>query len=434
MGLFLWKEPYISHPRDINITPAEIKLSTFSIESTNSVETNIDPRIALTYDRRISAKVYQRAIETAIKKGKYIPGIHTSLTKLGSTYTTIPPTTPQSKTRLTIFGIHLISSVYMGYNLVMDVFALVILIIVIFVGFTAIYLFFKSDLNALRQTLEGTKDSVSTSLAQNTQDINARLIRATEVIGELKREAGAFSEIGRGMRDLQEYLRSPKLRGNIGEMVLSDLLSQMFPKGSYHLQHSFKSGDKVDVAIKTGGGLLPVDSKFPMENFQKMHAVENEGEVEVYKKAFIRDIKTHIKAISSKYILPSEGTLDFALMYIPSESVFYEMVGEEKLMSYSRDLRVYPVSPNTLYAALQTILLSYEGQKIEEKAKEVFRMLRAIQKDHEKTAVDLSTLGTHINNAHNKFEDVSHGFNSLGQKLETTRALTGDEAKKIQDK
>lgn len=313
----------------------------------------------------------------------------------------------------------------------MDILTLFVVVLVLISGFVALYLFFKSDLQSLRESIDTTKDTVSSSLAKNTSDIHDRLLQATREIGELKRETGAFTEVSRGMKELHEFLRSPKLRGNIGEMVLKDLISQMFPKSSYKLQHQFKSGERVDAAITTDAGLLPIDSKFPMENFQRLAAATS-NEREIYKKAFMRDIRTHIGAIAKKYILPAENTLDFALMYIPSESVFYELVGIEELMTYSRELRVYPVSPNTLYAALQTILLSFEGRKIESRAKEVFQSLRAIAKDFEKTRDDLAILGGHISKAHGKFEDVDSRFSSLGRKLDSTRSLSSSEDKLLE--
>jgi DNA recombination protein RmuC len=291
--------------------------------------------------------------------------------------------------------------------------------------------FFKDDLKSLKSSVDSTKDTINASLQVNTRDINDRLLRATEVIGELKREAGAFSEVSRSMKDLQDYLRSPKLRGNIGEMVLKDLISQMFPVSSYELQHAFKSGSIVDAIIKTDAGLLPIDSKFPMENFQKLMAAISPSEQDSLRKAFARDIRAHVTAISKKYILPEENTLDFALMYIPSESVFYEVASTDELMDFARENRVYPVSPNTLYAALQTILLSFEGKKIEQKAKEVFKLMRGIQKDFIKTSDTMTTLGSHLTNAYNKFSDVQSQFNSIGQKLSSTRELTGDTDEKL---
>ncbi len=321
----------------------------------------------------------------------------------------------------------------MHYNVSMEVTTFTLIIAFLLLGFMLLILkLFKDDLRSLRTSIDATKDTVNTTLSANTKDISDRLLHAAEVIGELKREAGAFTEVSRSMKDLHEYLRSPKLRGNIGEMVLKDLISQIFPVSSYQLQYTFKSGEKVDAVIKTDAGLLPIDSKFPMENFQKMMSAENKSDQEIFRKSFTRDIKGHVTAIAKKYILPEENTLDFALMYIPSESVFYEVASSEELMNFSRTSRVYPVSPNTLYAALQTILLSFEGKKIEAKAKEVFKLLRAIQKDYVKTTDTMNTLGSHLTNAYNKFSDAQSQFNTLGQKLDSTRSITGDlEAEKL---
>lgn len=317
----------------------------------------------------------------------------------------------------------------------MEVTTLTFIIVLFLVGFMLLVLkFFRDDLKALRSSVDLTKDTINSSLTLNTKDINDRLLRATEVIGDLKREAGAFSEVSRSMKDLQDYLKSPKLRGNIGEMVLKDLISQMFPVSSFELQHAFKSGSIVDAIIKTDAGLLPIDSKFPMENFQKLMSTTAKTEQDALRKAFFRDIRAHVTAISKKYILPEENTLDFALMYIPSESVFYEVASSDELMDFARNSRVYPVSPNTLYAALQTILLSFEGKKIEQKAKEVFKLMRGIQKDFGKTSDSMITLGSHLTNAYNKFSDVQTQFNSIGQKLSSTRQLTGDSEEKLLEK
>lgn len=276
--------------------------------------------------------------------------------------------------------------------------------------------------------LQRSNKDVSDTLQQNTRAISDRLDRAAQVIGALQKEAGQFSEIGRSMRDLQDFLKSPKLRGNIGEEVLRDLIGQMFPRNSFHLQYGFKSGDKVDAALKTDAGLLPIDSKFPMENFQRMIKAENEDEKRRFKLSLIADVKKHIKTISQKYILPEEGTMDFALMYIPSEAVFYEVANIPSLTEFARNNRVYPVSPTTLYVHLQTILLSFEGKKIESRSKEVFRMLRAIQTDYQKTEGALSVLGKHLQNAYNQMSNVLSGFTLLGQKLSSTKNL-GDGTK-----
>ena len=292
-------------------------------------------------------------------------------------------------------------------------------------------------LRANQDLLQKSNKNITDTLQKNTEAISTRLDRAARVIGDLQKEAGQFSEIGRSMRDLQEFLKSPKLRGNIGEEVLKDLISQMFPKSSFHLQYSFKSGEKVDAALRTDAGLLPIDSKFPMENFQRIVKAETEAERKKARTAFVSDVKKHIKVISQKYILPEEGTMDFALMYIPSEAVFYEVANIPDLTDFARSYRVYPVSPSTLYAHLQTILLSFEGKKIEARSREVFRLLRAIKKDYEKTESSLSVLGKHLQNAYNQMSNVLSGFTLLGQKLSSTEAIgegTKEEVKQLKIK
>lgn len=288
-------------------------------------------------------------------------------------------------------------------------------------------------LKIVQETMRGTTGDVARLMQENTKQLNQRLDTASQVIGDLKRNLGEMSEVGRGIRSLQEFLQSPKLRGNIGEQVLADMIGQSFPKNSIYLQHAFKSGLKVDAALKTDGGLLCIDSKFPMENFRLMHKGETEREREIARKTFTSDVKKHINDISRKYILPEEETMDFALMYIPSESVYYEIVNIEELMEYSRKLRVYPVSPNTLYAHLQVILTSLQGKQMEKKSHQVLQLLHAAGKDYEKVEESLSVLGGHIGNAYNKFSEVQNKSVLLGQKLNSSVLLEEAEPKELSD-
>ncbi len=281
----------------------------------------------------------------------------------------------------------------------------------------------ESTNKTLNEAMRTSSHDMTKILQENSKQLNERLDKAATVIGDVGKEVGKMSEIGRNMRELQEFLKSPKLRGNIGEQVLKDLISQMFPKSSFHLQYQFKSGERVDAAIQTDAGILPIDSKFPMENFQKMAKSQTEAEKESFQKEFVRDVKKHIDAISKKYILPEEGTMDFALMYVPSESVYYELVNITDVMDYARRARVYIVSPSTLYAHLQTILLSFEGKKIESQSKKVFQVLRALMIDYGKVEEGLGVLGRHINNASSQFHNVTTGFVQLGQKLNSTKQL-----------
>ncbi len=314
-----------------------------------------------------------------------------------------------------------------------------ILLLVLLIGLFVLFLFIYKRISEIKKQthdptllewLKTMQNSISsnssqmvTTLQENSRQLNARLEKAAEMMQHVGREVGQMNEIGRSMKELQDFLKSPKLRGNIGEQVLKDLISQVFPKNSFHLQYEFKSGERVDAAIKTDAGILPIDSKFPMENFQKFCRAENAQEKQVFKKEFGRDVRRHIDVIAKKYILPDEGTMDFALLYVPSESVFYEIVNMDDLLNYAKDKRVYIVSPSTLYAHLQTILLSFEGRKIAEQSKEVFRLLRGLQLDFEKVQASMDVLGKHIGNSSNQYSNVQKGFSGIGQKIESVKYL-----------
>jgi len=307
-----------------------------------------------------------------------------------------------------------------------------VVILVFVVGFWWLSRRLKPDENLIRiiSDLQKLSPTLTGSLQASTKTLNERLDNAAKYIRDVAKEVGQMNELGESMRDLQVFLQSPKLRGNIGEQVLKDLISQSFPKGSFHLQYGFKSGDKVDAAIKTSAGILPIDSKFPLENFRKMTTAETKNERLVAKKEFVRDVKKHIESIAKKYILPEEGTLDLAIMYIPSEAVYHEIAQTPELLDFAKGQRIYPASPNTLYMMLQSLLLSFEGQKIEAKTREIFRLLRAVHKDYEKTAGVMDILGKHINNAYNAFSSAFKSFSLLGQKLESSHQLESAEKPK----
>ncbi len=316
---------------------------------------------------------------------------------------------------------------------------ILILSIILAAGFLILLLFFnkkisdmsknKPDeallewLKTMQASLNNSSNNMVRTLQENSKQLNERLDKAATVIKDVEKEIGQMSEIGRNMQELQEFLKSPKLRGNIGEQVLKDLIAQMFPKSSFYLQYEFKSGEKVDAAIKTDAGILPIDSKFPMENYQKMVKAESKEAKETFEKEFVRDVRKHIDAISKKYIVPTEGTMDFALMYLPSESVYYEAVNQSDILDYARRARVYIVSPSTLYAHLQTLLLSFEGKKIEARSREIFALFRSLQIDYQKVDENLAVLGKHINNAYSQFGNVSTNLTNLGQKLQSSKTL-----------
>ena len=292
-------------------------------------------------------------------------------------------------------------------------FLVIVLIIILIILVGALILKKQKPSDEILEYLKTT----NTRLNEQGKSFNERLDNAARIISSVQKNIGEFSEIGRGIKSLQEFLQSPKLRGGLGEEVLKEMIGQTFPKNAFHLQYPFKSGVKVDAVLKTEAGLLCIDSKFPMESYQRM--VRDEGT----KKEFISDIKKHIDDISKKYILPEEGTMDFALMYIPSEAVYYEAVNIQELSNYARKLRVYPVSPNTLYAHLQVLLLSFEGKDLELKSREVFKILRGMHKDYEKVEENLNVLQKHLTNAYNMIGNVFSSFSQLGRKISSTQNI-----------
>ena len=299
---------------------------------------------------------------------------------------------------------------------------ILLIILLIAVIFLIVLILRQRPSNDLVEWLRSTGQRLE---VQN-KSFNERLDNAAKVIGDVNRNIGEFSEIGRGMKDLQEFLSSPKLRGNIGEQVLKELLKQFLPQESFNLQYTFKSGEKVDAAIKTSGGIIPVDSKFPMENFRKMQNDKS------FLKAFESDVKKHIEDISRKYILTDEGTLDYALMYIPSEAVYYEIVNNQTLFDYAQGKRILPVSPTTFYAYIKAILMSFEGQKIEKQAQVILSSLRAIKKDYGKVEENLGTMQRHLVNATNMMNSVSTSFTNLGNKIDSTQSLETDVKRKLE--
>ena len=267
-------------------------------------------------------------------------------------------------------------------------------------------------------------------LNKTQQSLGERLDNAARVVGNVQRSLGGLEEanrkiyeVGKDIASLQEILRAPKLRGGLGEFFLEDLLGQILPPQHFATQHVFRSGDKVDAVIKLGTSLVPVDAKFPLENFKRiLDAGSDEDKIRA-KKQFSIDVKKHIDAIAGKYILPDEGTYDFALMYIPAENVYYETIikdeaPEEKgLTHYAMTKHVIPVSPNSLYAYLQAILLGLRGMKIEDRAKEIIQYLSRLQSDFGKFREEFSLVGKHLGHVQSGYQNADRRLEQFSQKL-----------------
>ncbi|MBU4473175.1 MAG: DNA recombination protein RmuC [Candidatus Omnitrophica bacterium] len=262
------------------------------------------------------------------------------------------------------------------------------------------------------------------SLQEENRAVRERIGDATNIFGNVQASLGKLEktnqqivEISKDISSLQELLRAPKFRGQMGETLLENLLSQVLPKAYYQMQYRFKSGEAVDAALKLGERLVPIDAKFSLENFQKMLQAPDEQLKNTHRRKFIQDIKARVDEVASKYILPQENTYDFAFMYIPAENVYYEIIIKEDLLSYFVSKKVIPVSPNTFYAYLQIICLGLKGLKIEENAKVILKNLSTLSIEIGKFKDDFDTLGGHLSNARSKYEDSQKRLDRFSDRL-----------------
>jgi len=285
----------------------------------------------------------------------------------------------------------------------------------------------------MQQQIANLTTQLTSQLNAITSQVSERLGDTTQVVTSVKESLGRMEEanrrifeVGKDISSLQDLLRAPTFRGEVGEFLLANLLGQILPQEHFTLKHKFKNGEVVDAVIRLGNRLVPVDSKFPLENFKRMLETSGEEDKQASRREFVRDVKKHIDDISDKYILPDEDTFDFALLYIPAENVYYETiikdetVGEEKgICSYALSKRVIPVSPNSFYAYLQALVLGLKGLRIEKAAEEILGNLTRLRGDLIKFKEDFEVLGRHLSNSRTRYEEAGRKLDRLGEKLLT---------------
>ncbi len=288
----------------------------------------------------------------------------------------------------------------------------------------------QQQLEALRaaqdKTSENLQRSLQTgqqSLSQNLQSSQQVLSRLNSQVGELQGTNKQMLQVGTEVRRLQDILSSPKLRGQMGEWSLKNLLAQIMPKDSYELQYTFRDGKIVDALVKMADFSVPIDAKFPLPSFEAILKAETDEEKRDYRKQFLRDVTAHIDKISSSYIRPAEGTLDFAIMYIPAENVYYETIVKyadetQDILQYSLDKKVIPVSPNLLYAYLMTVVMGLHGLQIEKQAAEIRQNLKKLNASFADFGGNWDILGTHLRNAYGKYEEGQKKLDRFGIQLD----------------
>jgi DNA recombination protein RmuC len=279
----------------------------------------------------------------------------------------------------------------------------------------------------LNQNMQGLNDR----LDKTTESMNGRLDKAAQFIASVHKELGTVGERFKRFEEFNDLLH-PKLRGILGERIMEDMLAAAFPKEQYDMQYRFKNGETVDAIIRTRAGILPVDAKFPLDNFQALaNAMDDAGRAAAAK-TFGKDVKKQIDDIAKKYILPEEGTVNFAVMYVPSENVYYQMLSDEdaNVMEYARQKNVLVTSPNGFFFMMRIVYMSLERERMQDQAMKIWEILKGVQQEMGRFREDLDLVGKHLGNASNAMATAYKGYDRLAAKLEQVKLLEGEGEKK----
>jgi DNA recombination protein RmuC len=296
----------------------------------------------------------------------------------------------------------------------------------------------QQQLDALKAAQDRTSENLQKSLQAGQESITQNLRSSQQVLGQLHTQIGELQgtstqmmRVGDEVRRLQDILSSPKLRGQMGEWSLENLLANILPKDSYHLQYGFKDGKTVDALVQLADFSVPIDAKFPLPAFEKLVKAESDEEKVRLRKQFLKDCTNHIDTIAANYIRPAEGTLDFAIMYIPAENVYYETIvkyaGEtQDILQYSLDKKVIPVSPNLLYAYLMTVAMGLHGLQIEKQAAEIRQNLKKLNASFADFLSNWDVLGKHLRNAYSQYDEADKKLDRFGLQLDQIQGEVED--------
>ena len=288
------------------------------------------------------------------------------------------------------------------------------------------FLILQDQLERLRGAVEGKLERSSSDLHQV---LHRQSTEASRLMNDITRELTEVKEgnkqvfsMTEQLQNLEKVLTHQKQRGNLGEASLELILSNMLAPGQYEMQHYFKNGEVVDAIIHTKEGIIPIDAKYSLDNYQRLMNATDEEDTAYYQNEFKKDIQKRIDE-TAKYIRPDEGTLPFAFMFIPAEGIYYDLlvnqvskgaVNTQNLIEYAYNKRkVIIVSPTTFYAYLQSVLYGFKAFKIEESAKhiqqrveELGKHLEAYEEYMKKLGTTLGTSVNHYNTAYKELKKV----------------------------
>jgi len=269
---------------------------------------------------------------------------------------------------------------------------------------------FTAQLAQVTQQVQTGVASAGSLASEAQKAVSDQLRASTEVLGTLRQQLGEMQQSGRDLaataQQIQSVLGGAKTRGTLGEVALDRMLADALPPDTYETQFRFSTGESVDAVVRLRDKMLPIDSKFPLEDYRRLVELGEEA-----RKGFSSSVRSHAESIARKYILPGEGTLDIALMFVPSEGVYYELLRSEDakglpLDEFCRARGIVPVSPSTLFAYLKIIFLGLRGMQIEENASRILSSLTGLKKQIDNFGEVYERLGTHLRNAQQSYSDA----------------------------
>jgi DNA recombination protein RmuC len=299
------------------------------------------------------------------------------------------------------------------------------------------------DVEVLRAELQALNERVSsdsTMVARRLEGIDSRMIETQstsadlahgifDTLADVRRATATVADQAKEFSALQDLLRPPGARGGIGEAMLEELLRQVLPPQAYSVQYRFRTGSVVDAVVRAGGRLVCIDAKFPLANYRRICEATDDIARADAQRYFAADVHRHIGDIANRYIIPDEDTFDFAVMYVPAEGVYAEVLRSSHrrmpLLECAIEARVVPMSPLTIYGYLQTIMYGLKCLHIESTAHEILDLCGRLQGDMERFATEFETLGRHLTNATSKYEESRRKLDRFRDRLE--RAVEWDD-------
>ena len=281
----------------------------------------------------------------------------------------------------------------------------------------------RSTTKILQEQFHKVNQTVDTKLSESSKQLNERLDKSSHVIGNLQKELGKMGEIGSKIENLDKILRAPKGRGSMGEESLEEILRSVFPLNLWERQFELGQGLVVDIAVKTISGIIPIDAKFPLPAFEELVNARNEAERERAQKDFQKTVKARINEVA-KYVRPEKGTLDFAILFLPNENIYYEaMIRSGEIAEYAKSKKVLITGPNTMLYVLRVLFQAYQSQQFAQKAQEALAHISGVRKQAERLDESISVLGKHLGNANSRLGDVQSENIKLQNQIDRVSAL-----------